>query len=141
MVANDKTKELIQACVDQREKLNPSNLFDIECLMQGRFGFDPRSAWDSLGAGYSPNEHGGESAATTYPVAELLSSIALQTFPVKYVKRGGEYQTWEEHLPISLARAAISGGLPWIRGRRFKFYIELRGQGIKSFTPSHELLT
>ena len=62
-----------------QQKVADKTLFTNTVGMTGRFGFDPRSSWDTLNTGYSPNDQGEE--VDSYPATELLAAIGLQTFP------------------------------------------------------------
>jgi hypothetical protein len=80
--------------------------------LTGRFGFDPRSAWEATAAGFSPNDHSQLNAARTYPWAELLTAIAAQTFPIDWSRRRyASYCVWFDPLPLALARCAAARGI------------------------------
>lgn len=98
-----------------------SELIKLSVGMKGRFGFDPRSSRNALDAGFSANDLGLRVA--TYVFAEMLSSIAVQSFfPHRAKQSGGitssrgwiennafQYALWKSPLPITLARMAASG--------------------------------
>jgi len=104
-----------------------SNPFDILTPLGGSFNLDPRGAWTSLDAGYSPNTqmHG----VVASPLVELLAACGLEhTRPVEYGVRQVRYCVWAELLPVSLARVAIQGGLSFLTTRHFRFELALSGK-------------
>lgn len=54
------------------------NVFQRSALTKSKFGVDPRAAWNARDYGYSPNEHGLDSA--TFVAVEVLAALGLQTF-------------------------------------------------------------
>lgn len=112
---------------------NALNLFQIPRMMKTRFGVDPRSAWNSLDLGYSPNEHNQD--ATTYPLVELLGAIGLQGFrPKSDIRSSVGYSAWKNWLPRVPARRAATIGWPGLSCSSYQFSIEKRGQSYKFFT-------
>ena len=102
-------------------------------MTKSKFGADPRSAWNALDFGYSPNRHGQDAA--TYPVVEVLAAVGLQGFrPVARRRSKIAYSLWTVPLPLAVARAAATA--PWDGLPRFdyEFDIEKRGQSYKFFT-------
>lgn len=109
-----------------------SRLFDASFMMTTRFGIDPRSAWNALDLGYSPNEHGDDAA--TYPLVELLGAVGLQGFrPNSEDRASVEYNLWREWLPKVPSRRAAALGWPGLSCSRYRFSIEKRGS-YKFFT-------
>jgi CRISPR-associated protein Csb3 len=102
-------------------------------MTKSKFGADPRSAWNALDFGYSPNVHNQDAAA--YPVTEVLAAIGLQGFRPNAASRSMvTYSLWTVPFPLSVARvAAVS---PWDGLPRFdyQFDIDKRGQSYKFFT-------
>ncbi|MDE3100888.1 MAG: hypothetical protein KGJ98_01500 [Chloroflexota bacterium] len=98
--------------------------------LTGRFGFDPRPAWNALDLGFSPNDQG--LPVLTAPVTELLGAIGLQGFRPQAAGSRTEliYSVWSRRLPLRVARAAASGAFS---DRRFRFEVSSRGR-YKSFT-------
>ncbi|MFW5910277.1 MAG: hypothetical protein ACOCUJ_00350 [Thiohalospira sp.] len=119
------------------EPPTPETLFETTAAMSGRLGFDPRSGWEAIGAGMSPNEQGLEVA--TYPYSELLAVLGLQTFLPPFRDRRTRYRTWEQPLPLSLARGAASNALPGVEGRTFEFSRLNRGQAYFVFQYAEEV--
>jgi CRISPR-associated protein Csx14 len=101
--------------------------------MTGRYGFDPRSSWDTLNTGYSPNDQGEE--VDSYPATELLAAIGLETFPP--VPAGDHYcfTPWENPLPTIAARAAASNVINPSNTQPYKFSVLSRGK-FKSFSKA-----
>lgn len=110
-----------------------SDLFERPRMTKAKFGVDPRSAWNALDFGFSPNEHGRDSA--TFPAVEIMAAIGLQGFRPNADRRDGvRYCLWRTPLPPSVARLAFRApwdGLP--RCER-EFSIAKRGQSYKYFT-------
>jgi CRISPR-associated protein Csb3 len=108
-------------------------LFHVPRVMKTRFGIDPRSAWNTLDLGYSPNEH--NEGATTYPLVELLGAIGLQGFrPNSQTRSAVVYSVWDNWLPRVPARRAATSGWPGLSCSSYRFSIEKRGQSYKFFT-------
>lgn len=95
--------------------------------MGGSFNFDARCAWQSIDAGYSPNDHGQDVQGS--PTVELLAALGLEeTRPLDVGRRHYAYSIWREMLPPVLARPALSAGLDIIKQRRFAFTLGLSGK-------------
>lgn len=100
--------------------------------MSGRFGLDPRSAWNTLDFGSSPNTQNTD--VFTYPAAEMLAAVGLQGFrPRASRKHGFVYRLWERPLPVLSARAAVSGALPDGIHQEFSFHVEKRSGSYSCF--------
>jgi CRISPR-associated protein Csb3 len=101
--------------------------------MSGRYGFDPRSSWDTLNTGYSPNDQGEE--VDSYPATELLAAIGLQTF--RPAAHNGYYQftPWEQPLPTIAARCAACGSVNPTGTRPYRFAVLSRGK-FKNFSKA-----
>ena len=113
------------------------HLFYVPCMMTTRFGIDPRSAWNALDVGYSPNEHNQDAA--TYPLVELLGAVGLQGFrPNSDTRDSVIYSLWKTWLPRVPARRAATIGWPGLSCSRYEFSIEKRGQSYKFFTFAHQ---
>jgi CRISPR-associated protein Csb3 len=106
-------------------------LFRAWAMSKAKFGIDPRSAWNALDFGFSPNEHNKDAA--TYPAVEVLGCLGLQTFRPVLQRRQVRYNLWTECLPIMVARLAAFR--PWTGLPRFEyeFSIDKRGQSYKFF--------
>lgn len=114
------------------------SLLNWSMPLTGRFGLDPRSAWNALDVGFSPNTHG--IPAASYPFVELLAAIGLQRFrpsktaPIATTMEW-DYSTWSEAIPIQVATAASEGLTAAGDARRYTFRISDRGS-YKGFTFS-----
>lgn len=109
------------------------NLFDRSALTSSLFGVDPRSAWNTLDLGFSPNEH--NVASTIFPAVEVMAAIGLQYFRPDSSKRSAvRYSLWKDPLPASIARLAFC--TPWdgMAVDDFVFEICKRGQSYKYFS-------
>jgi CRISPR-associated protein Csb3 len=107
-------------------------LFVRSRMMKSKFGIDPRSAWNALGVGFSPNEHGQDSA--TFPAVEFLGAIGLQGFRPDVVKRDSvSYFLWNEKLPRLVARRAARNAWKGLKHAEYRFEIAKRGQSYKFF--------
>ncbi len=105
---------------------------DFPQPMSGRFGLDPRSAWNALDFGSSPNTQNRD--AFTYPVAEMLAAVGLQGFrPTANGRRSFSYWLWEQPLPLVPARAAAAGALT-CGSREYAFNVEKRSGSYSCFT-------
>lgn len=101
-------------------------LFDAGQPLTGRFGVDPRTAWNALDVGFSPNEQQME--VSTYPAVELLAAVGLQGFcPQEDDEGGWHYAIWSLPLPPLVARAACAGVLPAGEVYRYRFEVATRG--------------
>jgi CRISPR-associated protein Csx14 len=102
-------------------------------MTKSKFGGDPRSAWNALDFGYSPNVHNQDAA--TYPAVEVLGAIGLQGFRPRAERRNRvAYSLWTVDLPLPVARMAARA--PWDGLPRFDYHFEIakRGQSYKYFT-------
>lgn len=111
-------------------------LFDEDRALTRRFGFDPRSAWNALDTGFSPNEQDMEVA--TFPAVELLAAVGLQRCrPVQAEDGDLLYATWTAPVPAILAPAAVAALLPAGEINRYRFRIAARGsyKGFGFATP------
>jgi len=109
---------------------NPEELFLTSVKVSGRFGVDPRAAWNALDVGFSPNAHGMK--WVTYPAVELLAAIGLQRFrPVTVSGRNRNsrliYSTWISPLGAAVSSAAAAGILPGAIASTYQFRILDRG--------------
>jgi CRISPR-associated protein Csx14 len=131
--ANTTSLGLFESTADE---VHPTDVTDKTLLthtvgMTGRFGFDPRSSWDTLNTGYSPNDQGEE--VDSYPATELLAAIGLQTFPPLAVNDHYHYTPWEHPLPALAARTASSGAINLSNTRPYRFAVLSRGK-FKNFS-------
>jgi CRISPR-associated protein Csx14 len=111
----------------------PDDLFLRSAATNSLFGVDPRSAWNTLDLGFSPNEHGV--ASTVFPIVEILAAIGLQYFRPDSASRSAvPYSLWRERLPASVARLAFRA--PWEGLKRLNLQFEIckRGQSYKYFS-------
>lgn len=118
--------------------VDPSAVTDMTLLthavgMTGRFGFDPRSSWDTLNTGYSPNDQGD--AVDSYPATELVAAIGLQTFPPLAVNDHYYYTPWEQPLPAIAARTVACGAIKHSNTRPYRFAVQSRGK-FKNFSKA-----
>jgi CRISPR-associated protein Csb3 len=121
-----KTKGVMQLWEEDRAALIEAP-FEMLTPMGGSFNFDPRGAWTSIDAGYSPNEHKHTIQAS--PVVEFLAAWGLEhARPVEFDLRQVRYAAWEASLPPMLARAALGGGLTTVPLRQFRFELDLSGK-------------
>ncbi len=108
-------------------KADTATIFDSAEMAMGRFGVDPRSAWEALDLGYSPNKQ--NHAVRTYPTVEILAAIGLQGFRPKGTRRTGlGYCLWLAPLPTIVARSGCVqawGGLP---SMSYAYRLEGRGR-------------
>ena len=103
--------------------------FDILTPMGGSFNFDPRGAWTSTDAGYSPNDQGHQVVAS--PVVEILAAWGLEhARPDEFETRKVRYSVWAGTLPPMLARAALAChiDIEILPQRRFSFELAMSGK-------------
>jgi CRISPR-associated protein Csx14 len=101
------------------------SLFNTAQPMTGRFGVDPRAAWNALDVGFSPNSQ--KMKVTTFPAVEFLAGVGLQGFRPVQNGRVFRYATWSIPLPAPVARAAVTGVLPAGEVLQYRFQISDRG--------------
>lgn len=106
--------------------------FDILTVMGGSFNFDARSAWNTLGAGFSPDKQKKAkriAGLKSSPVVQILAPIGLEhARPIDFREREAVYGVWGLHLPPSLARPALAGAQLAIPSRLFRFTFEKAGK-------------
>lgn len=108
-------------------------LFYRPALTRSKLGIDPRSAWNALDFGFSPDKHNRDTA--TYPIVEVLGALGLQTFRPVAARRGSiAYHLWCVPLPLNVARLAAIAPWPGLPLFRYEFSIGKRGQSYKFFT-------
>jgi CRISPR-associated protein Csx14 len=115
-------------------------MLDAAQPLTGRFGLDPRSAWNALDVGFSPNEQGMEVA--TFAAVELLGAVGLQRFrPVEDARDAFRYAAWTVPLPPPVARAASAGVIRAGEVQQYRFRIAIRGsyKGFDFATPIQEI--
>ena len=108
------------------------DLFNYSTFTTTRFGVDPRSAWEPLDLGFSPNDLKRRDALT-FPWIELLAVMGLQGFRPAGRRRWFRYSVWYSCLPIGPARAACAAPWPGLEAKAFEFEVMSRGQGYKTF--------
>ena len=109
------------------------DVFDRSALTSSLFGVDPRSAWNTLDLGFSPNEH--KVASTIFPAVEILAAIGLQYFRPDSSRRSEvRYSLWKDPLPASIARLAFCAPWEGMAVDDFVFEICKRGQSYKYFS-------
>jgi len=106
-----------------------ADLFQRSRLTKSKFGVDPRAAWNARDCGYSPNEHGKDSA--TFVAVEALAAIGLQTFRPAGRRRAARYHLWTAELPLCVARNAVNAPWDGLSHLAFQFAIGSRGQSYK----------
>jgi CRISPR-associated protein Csb3 len=122
-IGDIKNRGLQQLWQDQKARLLKAP-FDVVTPMGGSFNFDPRGAWTSIDAGYSPNTQKDGIAAS--PLVEIFAAIGLEhARPDEYETRKVRYAVWGKALPPMLARIALAGADLKVPMRRFAF--ELSG--------------
>lgn len=112
---------------DQREELL-KNPFDKTTEMRGRFNFDARGAWNPIDVGYSLNDQNHTIVAS--PLVELLAAVGLENARPRMDQDSGRvgYGVWYDLVPVSLARALLSGERFGILLRRFNFRMGYNGK-------------
>ncbi len=122
-VVNHGIRQLLESDVESLAT-DPLN---VTVSMAGSFNMDPRGAWNSIDAGYSPNQHGDDVSAS--PVVEFFACLALENFrPLSKDRGDHEYAVWREWLSVSMARVVCSGVATPFATRRFTFPLALSGK-------------
>lgn len=108
-------------------KPTPEGIMTHAVNTKTKFGVDPRSAWEAVNIGFSPNEHAG---ADVYPAVELLAAIGLQLFrPSKTGERKTfGYSLWLDPLPTMVAATA-----PWSGVETADYQFEVANRGSYAF--------
>lgn len=126
---NQTSMGIVAALRDALPNCADAGLLHVARPLTGRFGVDPRAAWNTLDVGFSPNEQ--QMQVATYPAAELFAAIGLQRF--RPVQEGAtkpvqfRYSTWSVPLPPCVARAASAGLLTAANVTTYRFRIRQRG--------------
>lgn len=133
-----KTRGVAQLWEESRDALLQSP-FELLTPIGGSFNFDPRGAWTTIDAGYSPNRHKQQVAAS--PVVEILAAWGLENArPSENGLRRVRYAVWAEMLPPLLARVALNGAIPCLTTRRFGFELDFSGKNkIVTFATEERL--
>lgn len=100
-------------------------LFTARRMTKLKFGVDPRSAWNALDFGYSPNEHNRDAA--TFPAVEVLAAFGLQWYRPVLEQRKFGYFLWLESLPALVSRLAAVAAWEGLEADGYRSSIEKRG--------------
>jgi len=133
--AHKSAEDLISEAIKEirADDITDETLLQQRVGMTSRLGLDPRSSWNTLDTGFSPNYQ--KLPVDTYAATELLAAIGLETFRPSLTDDGYVYALWSSPLPMVVARAAASGSLD-IRGMTcFRFDVASRGK-FKYFTKA-----
>ncbi len=132
------TLKLVQDMLDADWDVSAERVLEHRLPMSGRFGLDPRSSWNALDFGSSPNTQNRD--AYTYPATEMLAAVGLQGFrPSQQTRKGFLYSLWSSPLPLAVARAAAAGALPKADSYEFKFEVAKRSGSYSYFTFAQPL--
>lgn len=107
------------------------NIYDISEPLNGRFGVDPRSSWEALDVGFSPNNI--KVPFHTYIYVELLAALGLQNFKPKEIDGMFFYYGWRKPLPLLVARVIARGLIPELTLDKYRFVLNERGS-LKAFS-------
>jgi CRISPR-associated protein Csb3 len=118
------------------DEITDGNLFHQCVGMTSRLGLDPRSSWNTLDTGFSPNDQ--QLSVDTYAATELLAAVGIETFRPSQANDGYVYAIWSNPLPVIVARAAASGKLNIQGATRYRFEVDTRGK-FKFFTKAQLL--
>lgn len=113
--------------------MKDKNILEQRAGMTSRLGLDPRSSWNTLDTGFSPNDQ--KLPVDTYAATELLAAVGLETFRPAVTEDGYVYSIWTSSLPVIVARAAASGILSIQGITRYCFEVASRGR-FKYFTQA-----
>ena len=134
-----KTGGIAQLWVERRPDLIQQP-FEVNTSMGGSFNFDPKGAWTTIDAGYSPDKQDHQVAAS--PVVEILAAWGLENArPDEFETRKVRYAAWGLTLPPLLARVALVGGISVMPMKRFCFELDMSGLGNKIITFAEQETT
>jgi len=102
------------------------DLFDHHAALKSRIGLDPRSAWDGLDAGFSPNKL--QIPVSTYVAVEVLGAIGLCACRPRLTNDRFTYTTWRWPLAAPVARAVSAGAIAMSGAVSYEFALRDRGQ-------------
>jgi CRISPR-associated protein Csb3 len=108
------------------DEITDGSLLHQRVGMTSRLGLDPRSSWNTLDTGFSPNDQ--QLPVDTYATTELLAAIGLEAFRPSLADDGYVYAIWSDPLPVMVGRAAVSGNLNIQGITRYRFEIASRGK-------------
>ena len=108
-----------------------NGIFTQSALTKSKFGIDPRSAWNALDLGFSPDAHNRDAA--TYPAVEILGAIGLQSIRLNVERRTAAYFLWTTALPLAIVRLAAGDAWEGLPHYGYRFAISKRGQSYKYF--------
>lgn len=133
--AHKSAMDLISEAIENTnaDKITDENLLQQCVGMTSRLGLDPRSSWNTLDTGFSPNDQ--NLPVDTYAATELLAAIGLESFRPSQSDEDHIYAVWSHPLPVVVARAAASGKLDIQGITRYRFDVASRGK-FKYFTKS-----
>ncbi len=115
-----------QVCELLPTEADPVTIFNLSKMATGRFGVDPRSAWEALDLGYSHNEQ--NHPVRTYPAVEILAAIGLQGFRPRGARRPSlKYSLWQTSLPAAVARTGCVQ--PWDGLSSVAYHYRMEGRG------------
>jgi CRISPR-associated protein Csx14 len=107
-------------------------LMTAKKMSKSKFGVDPRSAWNALDFGSSPDIQ--KKDAATYPAVEVLAAVGLQGFRPKAERREGVgFHLWATPLPLVVARMGAVAAWDGLPRFDYEFSISKRGQSYKYF--------
>jgi CRISPR-associated protein Csb3 len=110
----------------------PGGLMTAAAMSKSKFGVDPRSAWNALDFGFSPDIQ--KKDAATYPAVEMLAAIGLQGFRPKAERRESvTFHLWMIPLPLAVARMGAVAAWEGLPRFDYQFSISKRGQSYKYF--------
>jgi len=89
-------------------------------------GFDSGTSWNSLDVGFSLNVQ--RMKRRSYPLVEFFAHIGIQTYSWSKDEYAYRYRTWNEPLPITVARAVASGAVIIKNTKCFQFKTQKSGQ-------------
>ena len=129
---------VLQALAAALPRQTPSSaLFNLSAYITTRLGVDPRSTWNRLDCGYSPNNRNVEEALSA-PVVDLLAGFGLQGFRPRQDNGSFVYALWWAPLPRAVARAAAAGALQVVPQTQYQFRLLHRSRGSKAFDFAEE---
>lgn len=116
-----------------RADYDPAAILSLRTMAK-RLDVDPRSSWQAVDIGYSPNDNPINIEA--YVVTELLAAIGLQRLRLRLSdEEYFEYYAWT--IPLCVQTIAAANYCD-SRCRKFRFYRESRSKNNSRFTFAEE---
>jgi CRISPR-associated endonuclease/helicase Cas3 len=99
-----------------------------------RFRIDAATGWTAIDVGWSPHDEG---IASVRPWIDLLATLGIQAVFAPPANRDAPYCTWQQPLPLTLARFAARGLLPDVLATYVPRFVS-SGQNFDAYSSTHQ---